>query len=148
MRPELTIGCRQTCGRAIKKIDRTGIYEIAHIFIAHPNGQIGITVAIEVARADGFAKLIVGAGDPRDTGAILCPKLAVRNRNACRRPIEDIDCPGVGDCLNILVMHTDRQVTESIAIKISGRQSFTEMILRFGATSDIRSRLAQKKTAC
>jgi serine/threonine protein kinase len=96
----------------------SGVGGRAQVLAQHANREVGIAVAVEVARAERQAEQVAGLRLIGHAAHALAEDLAARRGDAARRTVGDMHRAGVRHPRNVFVRYADRQVSISIAVEV------------------------------
>ena len=78
--PELASSVRYPLSGAVEDVGRAGVSHTVYIFKRDAGNQIGIAVAVEIARCHGKAELVEFIGSVANGQPVLMPDLATGGR--------------------------------------------------------------------
>ena len=114
----LAAACAKAVGRAVEDDHRAGVGLAVDVLTGHPNGEIVVAVAVEVADSQGAAEPVVTLGVTDDTAG-LAEELIPRCAKPTGRPVEDVDRAGVDDATVVLTRYANGDIAEAVTIEVA-----------------------------
>ena len=116
--PQLVAGRGQPAAGAVDHVDRAGAGGRSDAVAGRPDGEVVLTVAVQVGGRERCPEPIAGRGAALDPAAALAQDLMAARRQPVGRAVEDVDGAGVVRRAQVLAGGTDRQIREAVVVEV------------------------------